>query len=107
MTALPVTSRGRYGETAPAPVGPVPAAEGAAVGVEDGWTVDGVGDEGTDRLRTGEHADTTDAASQSTTTVRARIAIGRQPVTTVSGSSPFASPFVRGLRMCRKKEEGT
>src|SRR5439155_17608037 len=72
------------------PVGPAPA-EAVAVGVEAGWTVDGGWGEGTDRLRTGEQADTTDAASQSTTTVRARIAIGRQPVTTSSGSSPVVS----------------
>src|SRR2546426_8409517 len=90
MTALPVTSRGRDGEPAPAPVAPAPE-EGVAAGVEAGGTVGGGWGEGTDRLRTGEHADTTDAASQSTTTVRARIAIGRQPVTTASGSSPLAS----------------
>src|SRR5438445_12364444 len=88
MTALPVTSRGRSGETATGPEAPAHAEEGVAA-VGDGWTVDGGCGEGTDRLGTGEHADTTDAASQSTTTVRARIAIARQPVTTASGSSPL------------------
>src|SRR5438874_12749185 len=64
-TALPVTSRGRNGEPVPAPVGPGPAG-GVAVGVEVGWTVEGRGDGGTERVRTGGHADTTDAATQTT-----------------------------------------
>ena len=45
----------------------------------------------TERVRTGEHADTTDAASQSTTTVRARIAIRFTACHTLSGSlRPFS-----------------
>src|SRR5207248_8711233 len=89
-TALPVTSRGRNGEPVPVPVGPGPAG-GVAVGVEAGWTVEARGGDGTERVRTGEHADTTDAASQSTTTVRARIAIRFTACHTLSGSlRPFS-----------------
>jgi hypothetical protein len=72
--ALPATVGGRSGEPAPEPAGGEAGVTGTADGVEVGMTlVEGRPDEGEACRRTGEQAAATDAASQSTNTVRARI----------------------------------
>src|SRR5882762_5072056 len=71
-TALPVTLRGTTGEPAPEAVGVgwAGTAAGVGAGVVLGEGTLGGGDT---CLRAGEQADTTNAASQSTTMVRTRI----------------------------------